>query len=129
MAPTTTKDQLKPEVQAAGIDIRGTQLADFAVGFESWPAGDYAGLFEGLPRGCEASHHGYVLAGRARITYDDGGTEEIRAGQAYFIPPGHRIEVLEDARVVEFTPMDGAYEATMKVIERNLPGFLETLAA
>jgi mannose-6-phosphate isomerase-like protein (cupin superfamily) len=126
---TTSKDELKPEVQAAGIDIRGTQLGDLAVGFESWPVGDYHALFEGLPHGCEASHHGYVLEGRARIKYDDGTTEEIRAGQAYVIPAGHHIEVLEAARVVEFTPVDGGYETTMKAIEKNLPRFLEMQTA
>lgn len=129
MAPATSKEQLEPEVATAGIDVRGTQLGDLAVGFESWPKGDYTPLFDGMPRGCEAKHHGYVIAGRGRILYDDDTSEEIAAGQAYVAEPGHRFEVLEDIQVVEFTPVDATYEATMKVFEKNLPAFLERVAA
>lgn len=129
MAPTTSKKELTPEVKAAGIDVRGTQIGELAVGFEEWPVGDYTPLFEGLPHGCEAAHHGYCIAGRGRVLYDDGTSEEIRAGQAYAVRPRHRFEVLEPMRLVEFTTMDGVYEKTVKVVEKNLPAFLAAHAA
>lgn len=38
---------------------------------------------------CDCMHVGYVLAGRLRLTMDDGSTAEVGAGDAYMVPPGH----------------------------------------
>ncbi len=45
---------------------------------------------------CEVSHLGYCLSGRMRIHMDGGSTQEIGAGDAFAIPPGHDAEVLGD---------------------------------
>jgi hypothetical protein len=43
---------------------------------------------------CEASHLGYCVTGRMRVTMSDGTGIEVGPGDAVAIPPGHDAEVL-----------------------------------
>jgi hypothetical protein len=45
---------------------------------------------------CEASHLGYCLSGRMRVTMDDGSDGECGPGDVVAIPPGHDAEVIGD---------------------------------
>ncbi|MGB2709922.1 MAG: cupin domain-containing protein [Conexibacter sp.] len=45
---------------------------------------------------CQASHLGYCMSGRMRVRMEDGAEQEIAAGDAFAIPPGHDAEVLGD---------------------------------
>ncbi|WP_285698590.1 cupin domain-containing protein [Actinomadura sp. NBRC 104412] len=45
---------------------------------------------------CEASHLGYCLSGRMRVTMSDGGGIDVGPGDAIAIPPGHDAEVVGD---------------------------------
>ena len=45
---------------------------------------------------CEVSHWGYCIAGRMKVHMDDGTEEEIAAGDAFAIPPGHDAETVGD---------------------------------
>ncbi|MBK5229829.1 MAG: cupin domain-containing protein [Thermoleophilia bacterium] len=45
---------------------------------------------------CEVLHLGMVMAGRMRVTMDDGKQIEIAEGDVFEIPPGHDAEVLGD---------------------------------
>ena len=38
---------------------------------------------------CQASHVGYVVAGRLTVQMSDGTKKSLKAGDAYTIPPGH----------------------------------------
>jgi mannose-6-phosphate isomerase-like protein (cupin superfamily) len=38
---------------------------------------------------CQAEHHGYCISGTMVIRMDNGDQFEIRAGDAFTIPPGH----------------------------------------
>jgi mannose-6-phosphate isomerase-like protein (cupin superfamily) len=38
---------------------------------------------------CQVEHVGYVLAGRAGVSFPDGTCYELTAGDAFYIPPGH----------------------------------------
>jgi hypothetical protein len=49
---------------------------------------------------CQMSHLGYVLEGTMRIEMDDGGRQDIAAGQVVAIPPGHDAAVLGDKACV-----------------------------
>jgi hypothetical protein len=40
------------------------------------------------------------------MRYTDGARETLRAGQAYYIRPGHNAHVDEDAELVEFSRAD-----------------------
>lgn len=46
-----------------------------------------------------------MLRGRITVDYGDR-TETIAAGQACYVPPGHRIAIEEDSEAVEFTPTE-----------------------
>ena len=54
---------------------------------------------------CQNRHVGYVISGRLHVQMDDGTELEIRAGDAFEIPPGHDAWVVGDEvwDTVEFT--------------------------
>jgi hypothetical protein len=55
------------------------------------PAGtDFTPLLQGLPDDkCQCPHWGYILEGALHVAYTDGTEEVLKAGQAYYMPPGH----------------------------------------
>jgi hypothetical protein len=91
-------DDLPITKEREGFCQRATTAGGMTVAFERVPKGDY-----GEFGACETAHWGYVLTGRAHVRYEDGREETLSAGQAYYLAPGHRIEVLEDSEVVEFS--------------------------
>jgi hypothetical protein len=74
-------------------------------GITQIPAGtDLAALLKGLSDDqCPCPHWGYVITGRFTVRYP-GHEETIAAGQAYYLPPGHVPEYLEDTEVFEASP-------------------------
>lgn len=90
-----------PLTQArGGFRQHAVQAGGLTVAYEVVPAGDY-----GAGDACPTPHWGYVLEGRAQVRYDgQDGVETLEAGQAYYLPPGHRIVVETDSRVVELSP-------------------------
>ena len=51
---------------------------------------------------CQAHHVGTVVAGSMHVVHEDGTEQDIGAGDAYVIEPGHDAEVLGDERFVGF---------------------------
>jgi hypothetical protein len=101
---------------------RMTDFGDWRVAFESMPAGfpPDESAFQGLPGDrCQCLHLGVVLKGRFRVTYADGTTEEVGAGEAYSLAPGHFVQTLEPVELVEFSPRE-EHDRTMAVVSRNL---------
>ena len=90
-----SKADLEPtvigEYEGRSVDAAGIRIA-----FESMPAGfpPDESPFKGLPDDrCQCDHWGYVLAGSFRVTYNDGGDDEIvRTGEAYHLRPGHFVQ-------------------------------------
>jgi hypothetical protein len=80
---------------------------------------DAAPLYAGLPDDrCQCPHWGYVIAGELHFRYAD--REEVyRAGDAYYVPPGHTTVIGAGCEYVEFSPADG-YRETAAAAERNL---------
>jgi mannose-6-phosphate isomerase-like protein (cupin superfamily) len=125
--PTKKLNELPLELNEAGAEVRATQWGNMNVGIEKWPVGDYSDLFTGLPKNqCQGAHFGYCLKGRA-TAITSSGKEQLRAGEVYYLPPGHSFRVEEALEVVEFTPLDGGYQQTMEVAMQNLPKVLERL--
>ena len=58
---------------------------------------------------CQNRHVGYVVSGLLHVVMDDGGEVEIRAGDAFEIPPGH------DAWVVGDEPWDAVEFASAAI--------------
>ena len=51
---------------------------------------------------CQAHHVGLLQSGTMGVVHQDGTEQEIRAGQAYVIEPGHDAWVVGDEPVVGF---------------------------
>jgi hypothetical protein len=51
---------------------------------------------------CQLRHVGVVQAGRMRVSHDDGTEQDLQAGEAYVIEPGHDAQVVGDEPFVGF---------------------------
>jgi mannose-6-phosphate isomerase-like protein (cupin superfamily) len=103
--PSASPDDLPLQEVAPGYSSRFADWGAMTVGLESAPAGtDAAASIDGFH--CHAHHWGYLISGRIVVDYEDGRTEEIGAGRAYYLEPGHHIRIVEDSEAVEFTPTE-----------------------
>lgn len=91
--------------QAGEAEIRSQEVGEMTVSFYRLPAGvDGRPLLEGLPGdACHCPHWGYVISGRLRIHTTDAAND-VAAGQAFYVEPGHAPEALEDTEMVEGLP-------------------------
>ena len=81
-----------------------------------------AATFRGLPdEACQCPHWGILLKGEFRVPFVDGRVETVRAGEAYYLPPGHRFEVTEDCDYIEFSPTKELNE-TFAIVAQNTAG-------
>jgi hypothetical protein len=69
------------------------------------PAGfDSAPLYRGLPDDmCPCEHWCYLVKGRLRYRFADGGELAVEAGEAFHLRGGHLADALEDSELIEFT--------------------------
>ena len=111
-----SRDEL-PEL--AGPAVRAADWGDLRSIAISLPAGtDLSPLLQGLPDDlCSCPHWGYVIKGRMRVSSRDGD-EVLRAGDLYYLPPGHTGIVEEDFEAIEFSP-PASHEQVMDVVKRN----------
>jgi mannose-6-phosphate isomerase-like protein (cupin superfamily) len=70
------------------------------------PAGtDFAPLLEGLKNNsCQVPHWGYIVKGSLKLKYDDGKEVVLKAGDVFYMAPGHKASVLEDLKLIDFSP-------------------------
>jgi hypothetical protein len=93
---TRTPDKTKVDVVRMG----GTTAARFA--FEpGWKWSECIKPVVGT-ESCQVHHIGVVQSGRMHIAHEDGTEQEIAAGEAYVIEPGHDAWVVGDERFVGF---------------------------
>jgi hypothetical protein len=93
---TRTPDKTKIVVVRMG----GTTAARFA--FEpGWKWSECIKPVVGT-ESCQVHHIGVVQSGRMHIAHEDGTEQEIAAGEAYVIEPGHDAWVVGDERFVGF---------------------------
>jgi ethanolamine utilization protein EutQ (cupin superfamily) len=92
--------------EALGDMIRASDWGGMNAALMSFPAGtDFCPLLEGLKNDhCQCPHWGYLVEGRIRVTYEDGTTETVEAGEIYYWPPGHTILIEETTLQAEFSP-------------------------
>jgi len=104
-----------------GFEGHYQDLGGYTVGFETYTAdADLAPFFKGLPRDhCQCPHWGYVLRGKLIFNYEDGGKDEIAAGEAYYAKPGHLPILTKDTEVVEFSPTQ-ELKKTLEVVTKNV---------
>ena len=79
---------------------------------------DVTPLLKGLPNNLDqCPHWGIVVKGQITLKYD-GEEETVKAGDAYYAPPGHTNIFEEGTELWEFSPND-KLQKTMEVIMRN----------
>jgi len=115
-AMRASRDDL-PEL--LGPAVRATDWGDLRSIAIALPAGtDLGPLLKGLPDDlCSCPHWGYVIKGQMRVSYADS-QEVLRAGDLYYLPPGHTGMVEEDFECIEFSP-PAAHEQVLDVVKRN----------
>lgn len=59
---------------------------------------------------CQVPHWGLVLEGKARHVYDDGTEIVVEKGDIFYMPPGHNLIVVENLKVLEFSPQEEFHE-------------------
>jgi hypothetical protein len=106
---THTNTELAVDLDGLGTQHRAVD-GGMIIALESWKAGlDTAEMFADLPDGaCQEPHWGYVVRGQCTMRYTDGTTETLKAGDAYYIRPGHNAHLDEDTQFVEFTQAEAA---------------------
>jgi hypothetical protein len=102
----TTRTETPVVIEGGGVELRLQEVGGgMSAAFVRFPKGaDMAPALTGLPGNlCQCPHWGYLLKGRLRMRTADGD-EIYEAGQAFYWPPGHAPEALEDCEYVDFSP-------------------------
>lgn len=115
-----TREELPILFGADPASIRGTEWGGWRAMIISFPANtDLSPVLKGLPNDlCPCPHWGYILKGRIRVSYADE-EEILRAGDLFYLPPGHTPLVEEDTEFIEFSQPD-EHQAVLDVINSNL---------
>lgn len=104
-------------IPSMGDAFRAANLGEMAAAFVSVPAGaDFRPVLGQLETGsCPVPHWGYVVSGGLNIGYDSGKTELVRAGELFWMEPGHAVWADEATSYVDFSPRDEMNELLGKV--------------
>ena len=107
-------------IDGGPVEDRRGEIDGYAINFTTFRATvDGAPLLKGLPNDqCHCPHWGYVTRGEVSFVFD--GIEEIyKAGDAFYVPPGHTPAATADSEMVLFSPAKELAE-TQAVMERNM---------
>lgn len=98
---------------------RQAEWGDMRVGYETYLCDfDDAELLKGLSDDrCQCPHWGYVISGTLTVRYPDH-EEVIRAGELYYMAPGHTMAVTAGTVLIEFSPRDEFRKLT-EIAEKN----------
>jgi hypothetical protein len=117
-----------PLVEDYGEGFRShlVEWGGMIVSYETFPKGvDATPLFKDLPEDmCQSPHWGYILKGRVRVKRSSGD-EMLRAGDVYYLEPGHVPVFEEDTEILEFSPK-AEYQKTIEVAARNIAAMQRT---
>lgn len=100
-----------------------TEYGKMAGEYFSMGAGtDLAPLLMGLENNlCQSPHWGYLIEGQMAVTYSDGTSEFVNAGDLFYWPPGHTVAAKEDSEIVLFSPQQ-EHCAVVEHIKQQLAG-------
>ncbi|HYG72483.1 MAG TPA: cupin domain-containing protein [Actinomycetota bacterium] len=117
LSETEASDHLEgPGYEGHIGEIEGT-----TVSFETYTEdADLSPFFAGLPNDhCQCPHWGTVLRGKLTYRYEDGSTDVISTGEAYYARPGHVPVLTAGTEVIEFSP-SVELAKTIEVVTRNV---------
>jgi glyoxylate utilization-related uncharacterized protein len=85
------------------------------------PAGtDFSPLLVGLKNNsCQVPHWGYILKGSVRLKYDDGKEVVLKEGDVFYMSPGHKATVIEDLKMMDFSP-EKEMKELIKHVEKKI---------
>lgn len=117
-------DSMPDRINTGGIRFQSQDWGEMNVSHIHLPAGaNAAPLLEGLPGDCcQVPHWGFVLEGSIKVDYDDGQSEQVSAGEAYYWPAGHSVAATSDYRAIEFSPAKPMAEVMDHVRGKLGPG-------
>ena len=98
---------------------REAEWGDMRVGYETYLA-DFndTELLKGLRDDrCQCPHWGYLLAGCMTVRYPNH-EQIVRAGEVYYMAPGHTMAVQAGTVLIEFSPKEQFRELT-EIAEKN----------
>lgn len=78
-----------------------------------WKWSEHVGRAAGA-KSCQVEHVGMVLSGRATAAMDGGGVVEMKAGDLFYIPPGHDSWVVGEEPYVSLHFMGASQYAKAK---------------
>jgi mannose-6-phosphate isomerase-like protein (cupin superfamily) len=111
-----SKDNVSQVKDFGLAEDRNEELGGYTVSFVTIKADhDLGPILAKLPAGhCTCPHWGYLLKGQITVRYPDH-EEVIKAGEAFYLPPGHAPEATAGTEIIQFSPTDQiqALEAAM----------------
>lgn len=101
------KEDVPVTLQAPGTIMRAQpNYGSMTAAFNELAKGtDFTPLLAGLEHNsCHCPHWGYILEGALVIKYDSSEEEILKAGDIFYLPPGHTAIVEENVKFVDFSP-------------------------
>jgi hypothetical protein len=125
LMPKTSRDNVSLVRDFGVAEDRSEDLGGYTVNFVTIREDhDLAALLAGLDGGqCPCPHWGYVIKGEITARYGDR-EETIRAGEAYYLPPGHVPAATAGTEMIQFSPADQLREvdAAMTKVMQQMQG-------
>jgi len=114
-----SKSELSKAVDTAEMTMFEAVWGDMHVEYDVFKKRfDVTPFLKGLPKDRDpCPHWGILLKGQMRVIFD-GKEEIVKAGEAYYMPPGHTAIVEGGSESWEFSPND-KMQKTMEVVMRN----------
>ena len=114
-----SKKDLPKLMETGHSVISGAEWGDMMVGYYTYSKeSDLTPSLKGLPSDmCPCHHWGYVIKGQ--MTTKDKGHEEIaKAGDVYYVAPGHTTIFAEGTEILDFSPKEEFRKLT-EAVKRN----------
>ena len=94
-----------------GLD---TDYVEVSAGWDVTP------LLNGLPDDlCPCAHWGYIFKGALNVRYIDGTEEAIKAGDAFYLPPGSNVRTDEHTTFLLLSPEREHAEVMMHMQQKS----------
>jgi hypothetical protein len=125
LMPKTSRENVSLVRDFGVAEDRSEDLGGYTVNFVSIRQDhDLAALLAGLDGGqCPCPHWGYLIKGEITVRYGDR-EETIRAGEAYYLPPGHVPAATAGTEMIQFSPAGQLREvdAAMTKVMQQMQG-------
>lgn len=112
-----SQSEMRQGIPAMGDTMKAADLGEMTGAFVTVPAGsDFRPVLGQLEGGnCPVPHWGYVVTGALNIGYGGDKAELAKAGDLFWMEPGHTVWVDEDTTYVDFSPGREMNELLKKV--------------